>query len=302
MKISVLICAYNPKSDYLERTLAALKAQDIDLSVWELIVIDNNSSPSLEGRFNVSWHPAARIVVEEKQGLTPARLRAIEECRGELLVFVDDDNVLANDYLSEVERLFASNALLGCAGGSILPEFEIDPPEGSDKYLRYLGLPRVTRVEVSNALGLNAKPIGAGLTVRKEIANSYRMSVIGDQNRLNLGRTGKLLGGSEDFDLGMTACDVGYYCGVFPALELTHLISKERLTWPYLRKISEGTLASVSVLYRMHGLPVMSKLGFCKGVTLAVMQLVRGRICWNAFRVEFAALVGSMKGACAPLA
>ena len=35
----------------------------------------------------------------ERLGLTPARLRGIRESRGELLVFVDDDNVLERDYL-----------------------------------------------------------------------------------------------------------------------------------------------------------------------------------------------------------
>ena len=46
-------------------------------------------------------------------GLTYARLRGIKEASGDLLVFVDDDNVLDPDYLETVQRVAEEKPFLG---------------------------------------------------------------------------------------------------------------------------------------------------------------------------------------------
>jgi len=45
--ISVVLCTYNPRADYLQRCVAGLKAQTLAQSAWELVVVDNNSQPEL---------------------------------------------------------------------------------------------------------------------------------------------------------------------------------------------------------------------------------------------------------------
>ena len=101
LNISVILCTHNPRKDYLRRVLAGLRAQTLPLHQWELLLVDNASAASLAGRFDLSWHPNARHVREEELGLTPARLRGIREASGAILVFVDDDTVLAPDYLEQ---------------------------------------------------------------------------------------------------------------------------------------------------------------------------------------------------------
>ena len=97
--ISVIICSHNPRAPYLRRVLDALRAQTLPAKDWELLLIDNASGEPLAGQFDLAWQPNARHVRENKIGLTPARLRGIAESKGDLLVFVDDDNVLRADYL-----------------------------------------------------------------------------------------------------------------------------------------------------------------------------------------------------------
>src|ERR1022692_4717847 len=99
MKFSVIICTHNPRPDYLRRTLDALKAQTLPKEQWELLLIDNASKEPLADTWDLSWHPQARHIREEALGLTRARLCGISQSKGELLVFVDDDNVLSADYL-----------------------------------------------------------------------------------------------------------------------------------------------------------------------------------------------------------
>src|SRR5690348_1101571 len=99
--LSVITCAHNSRDDYLMRVTNALNNQTLDKASWEYLLIDNASAERLAEKIDLSWHPKARLVREEKLGLTPARLRGIREATGEMLVFVDDDNVLDPDYLKE---------------------------------------------------------------------------------------------------------------------------------------------------------------------------------------------------------
>ena len=115
--ISVIICTHNPREDFLRRTLAALRAQTLPTTRWELLLIDNASEKSLSALWDLSWQPNARHLRENELGLTPARLCGIREAKGELLVFVDDDNILASDYLAATAELFSKRADLGVASG-----------------------------------------------------------------------------------------------------------------------------------------------------------------------------------------
>ena len=101
MKISVIVCTYNPKLEYLNRTLEGLKSQTLDCSHWEFLLIDNASSTPVADQTDLSWHPNARIVIEPQLGLTNARLRGFREAGNELVLMVDDDNDLASDFLEK---------------------------------------------------------------------------------------------------------------------------------------------------------------------------------------------------------
>src|SRR6478609_2964309 len=102
MLLTVVICTHNPKPTLLARTLDALRAQTLSTDNWELIVIDNASDSPLGSSLSLNWHPHARMVQEPELGLTPSCVRGIKEAIGDLLVLVDDDNLLASDYLAQV--------------------------------------------------------------------------------------------------------------------------------------------------------------------------------------------------------
>ena len=73
-----------------------------------------------------------RLVREEAPGLARARVRGIREGRGEILIFVDDDTVLAPNYLQEARRILRERPYLGAIGGQLLPEYE--GPRTSTRY------------------------------------------------------------------------------------------------------------------------------------------------------------------------
>ncbi|HTR43348.1 MAG TPA: glycosyltransferase [Pseudomonadales bacterium] len=241
LAISVIICSHNPRENYLRRVLDALRAQTLPAKEWELLLIDNASAEPLAGRFDLSWHPNGRHMREDKIGLTPARLRGIAESKGDLLVFVDDDNVLRADYLQACQKISADYPQLGAWGGSCLPEFEVEPSAEVRPWLAGLLVEKLDKpVWIKIPQGGPALPPGAGMAVRRNVAVHYREQVLRDPLRQALGRTGKRLAAGEDSDMAMCSRAFDLGTGRFPELELTHLIPARRVTLEYLEGIHEG--------------------------------------------------------------
>jgi glycosyltransferase involved in cell wall biosynthesis len=250
MKISVIICTHNPRLDYLQRVLSALQSQTLPKSDWELLVIDNQSTEFLEKRVDLAWHPCGRVVREEKLGLALARLCGIAQSHGEILVFVDDDNVLAADYLSECRRIAQDWPQLGVWGGSIVPELEVQPRADLLPHLQYLALREVTQPRWSNVWDCkDAEPWGAGLCVRRPAALAYQRYYHQESHLLICGRAGTSLLSGEDSELCFVVCGMGLGMGLFPSLKVLHLIPKRRLTETYLARIAEGLETSSWLLF-----------------------------------------------------
>jgi glycosyltransferase involved in cell wall biosynthesis len=252
-ELSVVVCTRNPRAAYLERVLAALRAQTLAADRWELVVIDNASEPPLASRLDLSGFGAARLIREETLGLTPARLRGIEAAAGSLLVFVDDDNVLAPDYLEVALQVAADKPFLGAWSGQCAPEFDAPPPPWLRRYWGNLALRQVERDIWSNLpREPETAPCGAGLCIRRDAAQRY-LALNRGGRRFQLDRAGDSLLSGGDQDLAACACDVGYGVGVIAALRLTHLIPAGRLTLDYQARLAEGIQFSSVILDFLRG-------------------------------------------------
>ncbi len=246
--VSVVICSHNPSRVYLRRTLEALAAQTLGKHRWELLVIDNASDAPLAAAWDLSWHPRAKHIFEGELGLSAARLRAMKEAAADLLVFVDDDNVLDPNYLAEALRIGGEWPRLGVWGsGAITPEFETPPSAYVTKIVPYLALREVPRARWSNFPSLEATPWGAGLCIRRSVAEAYARSVLQSSVAIS-GRRGAALMSGEDLDLSYVACDIGFGIGIFPELKLTHLIPSRRVEKDYLLRLVEGAYVSNALL------------------------------------------------------
>jgi glycosyltransferase involved in cell wall biosynthesis len=252
-QLSVAICTHNPRLAYLARTLAGLRAQTLPPDTWELLVIDNASDPAVST--DLTWHPRARVIHEPQLGLTYARLRAIAETSTELLVFADDDNVFAPNYLATALELAAEWPILGAWGGQIEPEFESAPPDWTRAYWQALALRTVDRDRWSNVKGdPRAEPYGAGLCVRRRVADAYAQALHNDPRRCALDRTGTGLISGGDTDFVHKACDLGLGTGIFTRLHVTHLIPTARLDERYLLRLIEALAYSKVMLDSLRGI------------------------------------------------
>jgi glycosyltransferase involved in cell wall biosynthesis len=280
MKISVIICTHNPRSHYLDRVLTALRNQSLPKHDWDLLVIDNASrEPLTASGLDLSWHPTARIIREENLGLSMARMRGMREASASLLVFVDDDNVLDIDYLSNVNSISQHWPQLGVWGGSITPEFEVNPSKYLEEFLGVLAIRKVDTPRWGNVSTCSdAEPWGAGLCVRASVASQY--CELYGKSAIQVGdRTGTSVLSGGDTEICLIACNIGLGMGVFPDLKVVHLIPKERVSEEYLIRITEGIQTSLHlVAYKWHGIFPSSPFSMSNVLRLGKNLLLKGRV------------------------
>jgi glycosyltransferase involved in cell wall biosynthesis len=256
LKASVIVCARNPRTDYLTRVISALQSQTLIPDRWELLIIDNGSRNRLQSGHDISWHPNGRHIREEEVGLTAARLRGIKEARGQTLVFVDDDSVLAPDYLETALHIRTAYPYLSVFGtGEIEPEFEAPPPPGVPELFEVLGLRTVKEPRWSNHFNdWETIPWGAGLSVDRVTAAEYWDFVVNFYGREFIsGRGDHLFRGGDDL-FSFIASRSGKGFGIFPALRVLHLIPAAKLRHSYIcRLLHDKTISNTILKYRLLG-------------------------------------------------
>ncbi len=104
-RVSVLIAAYNA-AGFIEATLASVLAQTF--ADFEVLVVDDGSTddtPAVVGRVTAS-DARVRLIVQENRGVSASRNRGVRESRGQLIAFLDHDD------LWHPEKLAAQVAVL----------------------------------------------------------------------------------------------------------------------------------------------------------------------------------------------
>lgn len=259
--LSVVLCAHNPHAGRLQRTLDGLARQTLSAAQFEVLLIDNTSSPPIGIRPIVGLSDF-RVIREEALGLTSARLRGIAESRAETIVFVDDDNVLSPTYLAVVLQHFKTDPDVGALGGRITPEFEKLPvPLWVSPFYGLLALRdcgdrslRASWRDLELHVYPDFAPIGAGMAIRRSLAQDYASALAADPSRRAFDRTGDQLVSGGDNDLVMHVLEAGFSVGYEPGLSLTHLIPPRRLEPSYLGALNRSIARSWVRVLALHGI------------------------------------------------
>src|SRR3972149_142120 len=134
MKISVVVCTYNRCED-LRRALQSLILQDFPATDYEILVVDNNSidkTKDVVGNFLKISSSNVKYVFETAQGLSHARNRGIKEAKGEIISFIDDDVIVAKDWLTETKKAFDIYKA-AYISGRVLIKDKIEKPDWWDE-------------------------------------------------------------------------------------------------------------------------------------------------------------------------
>lgn len=255
-EISLVLCTHNPKPFMLERCLGSVAAQTLDPERFELIVIDNCSTPPLTVEPLEAWaRRPVRLVREDRPGLAFARVAGFEAARSDVIAFIDDDNEFFPDYLDHVTRLAQIHTDVGVFGGQCLGAFERPVTGARRAFLPFLGIrePGNEPLKGSGEEWGPHEPIGAGIVVRRPVATAYSRFLNLDAGGGSLGRTGKQLLAGEDSLLSRLAHRCGLLCAYFPELKLNHHIESRRFEWSYLFRLMRGHGTSYVRLSRICG-------------------------------------------------
>ena len=261
--LTAIVCTHNPRPEHIEPTLASLAAQEDVPPGTAFILVDNRSDVALEGRIDLSAltnFASARIVREDKLGLTQARIRSFHEAASDILVYIDDDNILDPHYLANVAAAFAGDDTLGAIGGKSIPHYEVTPPAwfnelGVSLACRDLGeVPLFADWSSGEKVYPACAPIGAGMAIRRVAYAAWVEAVSDDTTRSGLGRRGTDLASGEDNDMVLTLLGTGWRVAYLPALSLTHLIPSGRLTPAYLERYVESSNRTWLQVLDVHGI------------------------------------------------
>ena len=247
-KVSVILCTHNPREAYLSATIEYLQNQTLPADEWEFLLVDNRSDQPLAESIDLSWHPAGRHLRESKLGLNHARICGIRAAQGDLLIFVDDDNLLAPDYLATACRLADTWPMLGMWGCHIAARYESEPPKWLQRYAHHLAVRECSEIVYGSFMDDRCVPYGAGLCIRAEVGHAYARKAEQDALCTSLDRIGKGFGAAGDHDICHTGIEMGFGIGRFPQLRMTHLIPLARMQPDYFLKLARGNARSALLL------------------------------------------------------
>lgn len=247
--ISVVICCYNSVKRIRE-TLAHLSQQETENWLqWEIILVDNASTDStVETVKNIkkSNHFVVdlKIVSEPVPGLSSARNKGIKSASYEYIIFCDDDNWLAPDYIQTAFDLMEGHPEIGVIGGKGTAISNIPVPNwfhiASGGYA--VGPQAKSSGDITDTRGF---VFGAGMVMRKKVI--LELEKAGFKSLLS-DRKGKTLNSGGDSEICYASIIAGYRIWYEEKLQFQHFIPKERLTLSYAFNLFKSFGKSQTVL------------------------------------------------------
>ena len=106
MKLSIIIPAYNVEN-YIEPCLQSCLEQDIEISDYEIIVVNDGSTDNTEEKvhFFAEAHPNLYLISQSNNGVGAARNKGVNCSKGEYIYFLDADDYIAKNTLGVLTKI-----------------------------------------------------------------------------------------------------------------------------------------------------------------------------------------------------
>lgn len=235
--ISVVICTWN-RSDLLRQTLEQMTLLDVPADArWELIVVNNNCSDdtdavlaSFTGRL-----PLVRLF-EATPGKSHAANLAVNEAKGDYIVWTDDDVLVDPNWLRAYIAAFTQWPEASLFAGAIDPWFEGNPPGWLAKVFDQVAnaYAALDHGPVGFALTRETYPYGANMALKRSahLKEPYDTRL---GPRPNSGIRG------EEMMMARRLLSQGETGRWVPEARVRHFIPRKRQTLPYLREYFFGS-------------------------------------------------------------
>ncbi|MDV3352892.1 glycosyltransferase [Leptolyngbyaceae cyanobacterium CCMR0082] len=170
---TIAICTYNG-AQRIPAVLDRLQQQlNTQILRWEVFVIDNNSSDSTAAvvqEYQQKWSSdiPLRYLFEGRQGAAYARQLAMETAKSELVGFLDDDNLPADNWVATAYKFGQQHPHVGAYGSQIYGQFEGTLPDDFHRIQSFFALTQ--RGDEAHVYQPRQRvlPPSAGLVVRRQ--------------------------------------------------------------------------------------------------------------------------------------
>lgn len=249
IRLSLVIATYN-RAEQLMVTLASVGEQSAKPSLWECIIVDNNSRDNTQERVAefAKEHPTLNIryCFEPNQGLSYARNKGISEAKGDIIAFIDDDERIVAEFINSYIKLFDEHPDAIAAGGKIIAEY----PTGRPRWMsHYTERPIANPMDFGDYITPFPKgriPGGGNMAMRRGLFDSVGVF------DTSLGRMGGKLIGGEESELFERIYSLGMKCYYAPRAVMYHIIPAEKLTTEYFERLCYNTGVSQLTRAKIH--------------------------------------------------
>lgn len=234
-RFSIIICTYN-REKYIYNVMKSIVEQNIPTDKYEIVLVNNKSTDSTKDiclQFEKDYPKVDfRYFDELNQGLSYARNRGVAESRGEILVFVDDDASVYENYLPAIDQFFEQYPAVSACGGPIQPVYEVAKPKWLSHYTEQLIGGALYEGDKTKPFRNGKYPGGGNSAFRKEVFEKYGLF------NVDLGRKGTGLIGAEEKDLYDRLDRGGEAFYYLPEMGLFHYIPEKKLTEAHFRELT----------------------------------------------------------------
>ncbi len=117
-KVSIIVPSYKP-GEYIFECLDSIYRQTLSGAQYEVVIVLNGCNDPYRTQIEnyISSHEDKcifRLIQTDTPGVSNARNIGIEECQGEYITFVDDDDVISERYLEELLKV-SGRYSIGCS-------------------------------------------------------------------------------------------------------------------------------------------------------------------------------------------
>jgi glycosyltransferase involved in cell wall biosynthesis len=247
--VTAVVACHNSET-FIEPTIKALLNQKIhDALTFEIIVADNNSSDDTaekvkniykeyKGDINLT------IIHEKEAGAAFARKTAVLNASCNIVSFIDDDNILEEDWIQKVYRLFKTKPEVGVIGGFNKAHITGRKPGWFYQFQNSFACGPQARK--SSYITDRKFVFGAGASFRTEILLTIYHSSL--PLFLSGKKAGAFLLSGNDSELSHRAILMGWELWYEETLVLRHNLSANRLNWKSLCKMQAAHSAALIVL------------------------------------------------------
>jgi glycosyltransferase involved in cell wall biosynthesis len=245
---SIILCCYN-SSRLLPRTLEGLARLRLpEDTATELIVVDNCCTDDTVAVARATWEALGspfpmQVVAEGTPGLSAARAKGIETARCEYLLFCDDDNLLASDYLEAALRILRTHQHTGMLGGLGTPVYGRRPSYWPPDFYVYGSGPQ------ASANGLTWTLYGAAIILRKSAFSVLKQAGF---RFILTDRRGDKLSSGGDYELCYAVAMAGFEIRYNDTLRFSHLIADERMSRAYCHRFIRESAPALTILEVYH--------------------------------------------------